>query len=655
MARLDARIRLIEVVMLLGAIAMVTRAGYLQLAKGQQYAREAAARRTQSKVLEAPRGRIYDRHDALLATSLEQYRLDIAGEQVTDAAALLAVYRADVGGNRKGLERALRTRSDFYAHGPFTASEMRRLRTFNGVHLRPLYRREYPSGPLARPLIGSLAADGPTGATGLERFLDSLLTGQAGQAVLIKDRAGRTYESPGRVARMPVRGHDVMLTIDRELQGIAEGALTAAFAEYSPRRGDIVFIDPRTGEILAAASREVAPDGREAASASYFTSSFEPGSTAKPLTAAGLLELGRVGENDAVTGEGGEWAVNGRPRPVRDDHPVAGPITLGRAIEVSSNIAMAKFSQRLAPAEHYDVLRSFGISTPTGVEFSVEDPGRLPPPHRWHAGLEGVSAAMGYNVQVTPIQLAAAYGALANDGLLMSTSLIKEIRAPDGRVIYRHTPVVVRRVVSAEVAATVRGYLARSAGELGTGGRSQVKGTVLGKTGTARLVENGRYINAHAASFAGIYPADDPQLVVVVRIERPEGNYYGGFVAAPLVRRMLSQALAARRTALDRVRLAGDRVERPARSSRTDAEDLPRTRSWVAFPLADAAAAAATTSVVPDVTGQSVRKAAEALYQRGFQVQLDGAGFVRRTVPAAGDSLTLGKVVTVVATMTSRP
>jgi cell division protein FtsI (penicillin-binding protein 3) len=320
---------------------------------------------------------------------------------------------------------------------------------------------------------------------------------------------------------------------------------------------------------------------------------------------------------------------------------------------VSSNIGITKFASRLQPDEHFDALRAFGFGTPTGVEFPGEVPGGLPLPHGWRKGQQGPSVAMGYAFQVTPIQLAAAYGAIANDGLLLAPTIIKEIRDPSGLLVFRHEPLVVRRAVSPEVAADLRGFLALSAADSGTGGRAQVKGRVLGKTGTARLVENRRYTREYAASFAGIFPAKDPQLVVVVRVEKPKGQYYGGFVAAPLVGQMLTQALAARRTALDRTRLADEQIARPKPLA---AAQLPEAaRTWVPVPLARPAAGRATPRVVPNVIGWSPRSAALALHRRGFRVRLDGTGLVIRSEPAGGDSLSDGRTVTIYAARERTP
>ena len=652
MAKPEARINVLQIFFAVGALAIAGRAGYLQLYRGAEFRRRATFQRTVHKVLVAPRGVIYDRTLTPLATSLERYRIDIAPEQVDKAAELIKVFRADLGEPVARLRQRLAKGEGFYAHGPFTAGQVRRLRTFRGVYLRPIYRREYPSGLLARPLIGSLSPDSSVGTTGLERFLDSLLAGTAGEARLLRDRQGRTYESPGRVIKAPSAGNDVVLTIDKELQEIAEGALAGVFRDIKPRRGDIVFLDPRTGELLAAASREILPSGEEAASASYFQNSFEPGSTAKPFTAAALLALARVTSAEAVSGENGHWkmpTIGGRFRDITDVHAQHVPITLARAIQVSSNIGMVKFAKKLTPAEHFDILRAFGFGTPTGIEFTAEGGGALPAmPDRWRVGDQQPSVAMGYAFQVTPVQLAAAYGAIANDGLLLAPAVVKEVRGKGGTVLYRHQPTVVRRVISSEVAARLRLFLSSSASDSGTGSRAQVKGGVSGKTGTARLVENGRYVDRRAASFAGMFPAKDPQLVVTVRIEDPEGQYSGGLVAAPLVAQMLRQALAARKTAIDRASLADERIEAPPEPTNPDEHDIPRVRFAVAIPLQPDRARSKPIGVVPDVAGKTIRAAAQSLHSRGYRVGVEGSGErVSGTVPAAGDSLGIGKTVKV--------
>jgi cell division protein FtsI (penicillin-binding protein 3) len=583
--------------------------------------------------------------------------VQLALKEIKDQAGLVRRMTADLGVPADSLRRMFRRGTPLYPyfHGPYTALEVARLRKMPGVHLQTTYSRAYPSGVLAGPIIGAVSGDGGAGESGLERALDSVLAGEPGLTVDLKDPSGRQFESPDRLIREPVPGYDVTLTLDAELQGIAENALIQALKQFKAEAGDVVFLDHRSGELLALASRSA--EG-PSTTPSVFTSAFEPGSTAKPFTAAALLALHRVAGSETVSGENGEWTyptAGGHTRTVHDAHVEHGPISLARAIQVSSNIAVAKFASRLHAEEQYEMLRAFGFGSPTGVEFPSEAAGVLARPHRWRQGYSAQSIAMGYELQVTPVQLAAAYGVFANDGVLLAPTLIKEIRDVEGRVLYRHQAEVVRRVISPEVAATIRGFLADAASDSGTGGQAQLRFGIIGKTGTAKELENGSYASGeYRASFAAIFPAKDPQLVAVVTIDRPHGGaYYGGLIAAPLTAEMLRQALAARKSVIDRGALEDADVEHfhpPARLGRPVAAEVPAAvPAAVRLPLASPAPAQQPIVVVPDVAGRSVRSAAFALHQRGLRVRVDGSGVVTRSVPAAGDSLAAGKTVVLVA------
>jgi cell division protein FtsI (penicillin-binding protein 3) len=308
---------------------------------------------------------------------------------------------------------------------------------------------------------------------------------------------------------------------------------------------------------------------------------------------------------------------------------------------------MAKFAQRLAPSEQYDVLRDFGFGSPTGVEFPSESRGRLARPDRWQPMYTRASLAMGYEIGVTPVQLAAAYGAIANDGVLLTPTLLREVRRADGALAYRREPEPVRRAVSPEIAARLREFLGRAVGEGGTGERAQLTNfPLLGKTGTARRFVDGRYVNEHTASFAALFPADAPQLVVIVKIEDPKGEYYGGLTAAPLTKTMLQQALASHRVAINRSALATAESARAPAAPRA-APAAARSPAVVMPWPPPGAAPGPETLPVPEVHGTSVREAALALHRLGFQVDLRGMGRVVRTSPAAGQPAAAGSTVIV--------
>jgi cell division protein FtsI (penicillin-binding protein 3) len=654
MARPTARIAALQFCFILGVGAILVRAAQLQIVHGAKWSREAEAQRTERAVLPARRGTIYDRNGVPLAVTQEFFHVGVAPNELADrrgAARLLATQLALA---PAGVARDLASRKWAYYHGPFTAMQIQPLRGVKGVHLSGSFERFHPARELARPIIGEIAPETSAGAAGLELALDSLLAGQPGEAVLLKDRAGRRYDSPSRLVRQPVPGHDVYLSLDASLQEIAERALAEALTSMHAEAGDIVFFDPATGELLALASRQANAGQLAAARPSTITDPFEPGSTAKLFTAAALLVHKRVDSTAAVNGENGVWEMpvdsRGRTRKITDAHKTKGNLTLAQAIQVSSNIGMSKFAQRLTVEEQFGVLRDFGFGSPTGIEFPSESRGRLERPDRWQPQYTRASLAMGYEFGVTPVQLAAAYGAIANDGILLTPTLVREVRRADGKLLYRHQPEPVRRAISPEIAGRLRSFLAGAVGEGGTGERAQLANyALMGKTGTAVRFVAGRYVRGqYTASFASLFPADHPQLAVIVKIENPRGAYYGGQTAAPVTKSMLQQALASHRVAIDRSRLTPkDTVLPPKIAERAAAVGGPPPRTVVIPWPYGVADSAPRPLPVPEVQGTTVREAALALHRRGFRVDLRGTGRVTHTTPPAGQTVAPGTAVVV--------
>jgi len=638
MAKLAVRLEFVERGVFVALALLAVRAAQVQLLEGRRWAEAAQAQRTERIVLPARRGTLSDRHGTPLALTQETYHVGVAPNELRDPARDGALIARQLGLTGRWQE-ALHKRYAYLA-GPFSALEVRPLRSVRGVHLEPVVNRFYPAPELARATIGRVGDDG-YGASGLEKTLDSLLAGRSGSAVVLKDRAGREYESPARVIAQPIAGHDVELTLDAELQEIAQRALDDALRRMDADGGDVVMLDPATGEVLAIASRQREGTARPSA----FIDTFEPGSVAKIFAAAALLALKRVRPGEHVSGEDGIYRLPGRP-PITDEDPQP-TLTLADAIRVSSNIAIVKFAARLRPAEQYRMLRDFGFGVLTGIEFPGEAAGRLRPPSEWTRP-SAASLAIGYELSVTPIQVAAAYAALANGGLLLQPSLIREVRSPEGRVLYRHEPEPVRRAVSPEIAAALRDLL-RGVVERGTGAEAALTNfPVAAKTGTARRVVNGHYApGQYTASFAALFPADKPQLVLVVKIDNPhKGSYFAAQTAAPVTRSMLEQALAARTVALDRARLSTAAPPATAVPLEDDGGVVPYVVPW---PYQPDSVGARRRQTVPDVTGLRLREAVRALHRRGFRVALKGWGTAEHTWPAAGDSAATGATVTLFA------
>lgn len=645
MAKPAARIVFMEALLILAGAAVVARSFWLQVVHYKVWVDKAAKGRGRDEVVPARRGRIYDRNGAPLAVSREQYHISIAMNQVRDTAALQALLVADLWLPRAKVADQF-ARDDAYFYGPFGAEQVARVRKLRGVRLETMYSREYPMQALGDRILGRLNERGDSGIEGMEKALDTLLQGKPGLQHVLMDAKGRKIRLPGPPIAEPVAGRDVLLTLDNDLQGIAEGALRAAIREHNAFGGDVVVIDVRTGELLAVASRRRIPGADSAVStSSAIVEPNQPGSTSKLFTVAAILRSGA--DTTPVLVEGGHWdqpVSRKTTRSIDDVHALHGPVTLGEMVKYSSNIAATKFSMKLTKDQQYEALRDFGFGAFPGLGFPGEAPGKLRRPVLWENDLLSMgSLAMGYEWEASSVQVAAGYAAIANHGVLMAPSLLREVRDEHGTPTWTHRADTLRRAVPESVAGHLFEYLMLTEGDGGTGAKAQLdRFPVPGKTGTAK-VDGGGY----RASFAGIFPAIDPQVIVYVMIDRPGGKLiYGGEVAAPVVRQLLQQALLARTSPLDRRWLV--EAKSPGSPAVAIATPAPTAPVRVGVPVAPIVAAAPST-MVPNVSGQAARSAVVTMQRAGFQVRLIGRARVRTSNPAAGDSLPRGSTVTIYA------
>lgn len=659
----SSRIGTVHLVLALFALVLLGKSAHVQLFQQGRWEARATRQQVQERTLPAPRGDILDATGAVLAQSRAVVRLAVAPHEVRDRARLARLLRR-AGVSDAFVKRAVDLdRKWVQIPGRFVAEDVAQLLATRGVHATQERERVYAVSDGTRPVVGSVHPDG-AGRDGLELALDSLLAGRDGAARVVRDARGRVHVSPAASGEAPVPGHSVSLTLHRELQEIAERALADAMAKLGASGGDIVVLEPATGEIRAMASRRA---GVRVTAATALTEPFEPGSTLKPFIAAALLAHGRASPRDSIEVFGGEYTVNGRT--LRDVHRGEDVMTLADVLRWSSNVGIARFAERLTPREQYEALRDFGFGTPTGVPFPSEAAGRLMVPARW-SRQSAASLAIGYEISVTPLQLAAAYAAFANGGRLLEPALVREIRAPDGTVIYRHAPRVARQVIPPSVAAQVREMLVDVVAQ-GSAVQADLETfMVAGKTGTARRTIGGRYeVMQYYATFVGLFPAADPQFVILVKLDSPQGAYYGGATAAPVTRAVLEAALAARDAALDRsvlaalprriradttagsadsarsIALAGEALT-PAAAAGPPAAAAGAARPFVArLPYAPEPPQPRRPRTVPSVTGMELRDAVRALHGAGFRVRLVREGPHGTTQPAAGALAPAGAVI----------
>ncbi len=646
MAKPSARIHFLQGVLAILGVGVLVRSVVLQVVQYPQWHVRAEQRRVTRSIMPR-RGTIYDRNGVILASTEPQYRLRITVRELRDTATLVRQLPELLNISPQRVRAEFARDYPFFA-GPFTAEEIDPIRNLRGVHLDVVYRRVYPQDSTAVALIGTLDASGTSGVGGIEKSYDSLLSGTPGEERAWRSAAGRVLESPGNVVREPVAGASVYLTIDRDLQNIAETELLATIGKYSADGGDFVIYEVETGEILANASfRRDSLTGRMQRTASAIVEGYDPGSTAKLFTAAAILKTGS--DTTPVSGECGAWGQvvsQNYTRHIFDVHRTCEMLGLGDAIKFSSNIAMSKFSLRLNGDEQFMTLRDFGFGTPLGLNFPKETGGLLKRPADWdNPLLAKPSMAQGYYFRVSTTHLAAAYAAIGNHGILLAPALVREIRDSRDSVRYRHRPQVIRRAIPDSVARHLMQYLGEVTETGGTGLKAQLDdSSVVGKTGTAVLNFSKKgEPREYRASFAGLQPADHPRISFTAMIYRPQGQKYGGTVAAPIIRTALQQAIALLASPIDRKEPAQSVV----RAARPMAElPVEAPEHSLHLPLAPATMADAGLVAVPELGGRTLRDAAFALHQLGFTVKLVGRGRVRGTVPVAGDSMPRGSMVT---------
>ena len=660
--KVRVRRRVLLVCWLMSGAVIVARAVQIQVAQASFWREEAEGQHRTSVEIAAVRGSVLDRSEVELATSRETFKVSVAPNELRDADAVTRLL-VETLGLEEPLVREATTSAKPWRVLPntFPPSVREALDGVRGVYLEPKHRRFYPRGDLARGLLGSVRDGEASG--GVEQAYDAVLKGTAGQEVLARDPTGKAIPGESVLVERAREGSQVVLTLDVDLQEIGQQALAEAIRETEARGGDLLITDPGTGDVLAMVS--IRDESTSALSA--INTPYEPGSTIKPLTVAGLLQHGLMSLDDVVDTEDGVWIVAGEP--IRDVGSENGPMTLARALQISSSVGIAKAAQTMTPAVQYQNLRDFGLGAPTGIGLPGEAIGTLRRPERWSAR-SSASLAYGYEVSVTPLQMAMAYGALANGGLLMEPRLVKEFRDSNGRVTTHFPPRTVRRAVSTSVAREVTDVLV-DAVEVGTGTQARL-GTfkVAGKSGTSRAYSDsvGAYqAGDYFASFVGFFPADDPQLVVMVKLDRPRGAYYGGSVAAPVTRATMEAVLAARQTPIDRRALVEVARTRKLEASRRETDDgrVPFVPRFAQLRMSGAPGSLATRdpagwrlsesgppqdramATVPDVVGLRGRAAVRRIHEAGFRVEWDGSGVVSQVVPRAGSILTPGDTVRV--------
>ena len=530
---IERRIGLLFACFLLLFLAAIGRAAWVQGVQGGRLSADAQSQHTQTVTIPGQRGRILDRKGRELAVSEDAADVIATPYQVQDPARaarrlapLLHVPEAQI-------LRSLADRSSGFAYlarqvDLTTADRIRKLK-LAGIGTVPSSRRIYPEGKLAAQVIGTVGVD-DQGLTGLEASDDSLLGAANGERQVVLDGLGKEIER--NTVNGAQQGQDLRLTLDAGIQARTEEVLANLAQTYHPKSATAIVMDPRNAEVLAMADWPSFDPSKPASAspeelrntATGFT--YEPGSTFKAFTVAGALSEHLVTPNtvfDLPT------AIQVADRTISDAEE-RGPEsrTVAQILAQSSNVGAVKIGLELGADRFYRWVRRFGFGDPTGVQFPGEERGIVPAPSQFSGSTMG-NLPIGQGLSVTPMQMAAAYSAIANGGILRAPRLVLE--NGDSRV----APPPGHRVISTQISTQLRQMLEGVLAPGGTASEVSVPGyTLAGKTGTAQVAVKGGYSDTRfVASFVGFAPAEDPQLLVAVVVDEPQGNYYGGVVAAP--------------------------------------------------------------------------------------------------------------------------
>lgn len=545
---------LMAIVVVLAAFGgLAFRVGQLHLDDNSELrATVAKTRRVEQQIL-VGRGRILDRRGAILAMDLTVYRLNADPQMILRdglVEAYASLFARKLGLDRSLVETRLRQpgRRQVYLAHELSEDDRQRLLELKLKHvwLEPVSARHYPQHNLASHVVGFSNTEG-VGSAGVEQALDEVLRGVPGVRVSQQDGKRREMLDRRILEIPPQAGADVHLTIDINLQAMAEAALDQAVQQHRPLGAWAVIQDVRTGEILAMASRpdfdlnaygRTPPERMRNCPAAYV---YEPGSTFKiGVIAAGLNE-GIIRPETVFDCENGLWMY--RNRPLRDFHPY-GRLSVADVLKKSSNIGAAKIALMLGDGRLERYLREFGVGRPTGVELPGEEGGIFRSRSQWDA-LAPTRIAMGHSVGVTTLQMLGIMSAIGNHGFLMKPVVVKRVVDAKGRIVREFAPGVAARPIREDTARLMCALLAHVTEEGGTGRRAAVPGyRVAGKTGTATKPGPGGYDeNRNVASFVGVIPAEDPVLAIAVAVDEPQPEHTGGVVAAPVFRQIAQEAV----------------------------------------------------------------------------------------------------------------
>ncbi|KPK89316.1 hypothetical protein AMJ80_09975 [bacterium SM23_31] len=689
---MHARIKILGCFLILIWICLVTRLFYIQVYRGNEFALLSKNQYLKEEILPPSRGDILDRNGRKLATDLAYYEFSAEPPLVKDAWKVATVFAQYLEKSHDDYLRILKQDEKFvYLHRKVPAEIAEKIlhRELKGVNYTTEFKRFYPYGDITGQLIGFPDVDN-VGIEGLEFKFNEILAGIPGKRILTTDALGNQKTDFNYPVQKPVSGNNIITTLDLDCQIIAFEELTKAIEQYDAVSGTVILMNPMTGEILAMVSLPACDSNNPGAVQPHLrknrsiNDTFEPGSIFKIVTAAAALEMGIVSPEDTIFCENGQIRFGRR---IFSDAKPYGNLTVKEVIEHSSNIGTYKIAEKAGTGNLYKFAKKFGFGSKTGIEFGGESPGILRNTSEWTSH-SLASIAIGQEITVNALQLVNSYAAVANGGILMKPYIVSAIYNQSGAIIKEFKPQTIRRVVSKRTAEILTSFF-EGVVDHGTAVSAKIPGnTIAGKTGTAQKVdpETKTYSNKDfISSFVAYYPSKNPKIAGIVIIDSPKGKYYGGTVAAPVMKNIINRITHVPGSTLFAsfvhvtdnepeqksvfqalLRLASGNhpkyfpvlcaADEKADDPESQGEDK-KSRSPRSFVIkldrekedknSENGPTAKNQNLieVPEVTGISIREAVNILVQKGLNVKItSGSGFVAEQSPLPGTKVVQGRI-----------
>jgi cell division protein FtsI (penicillin-binding protein 3) len=615
----------------------------LQVLKKEQLYKLAAQQQNVQIPLVPKRGTVYDTKGNELAVSIEVDSVYADARKVVDvektANELASILQID----RKELKQRLKNHRPFeWVQRKISSKEAERIKALQlpGLSFLKENRRFYPNSKLAAHLIGFVGLDSK-GLEGVEFQYDALLNGENHVWTAARDALGREIAMGNVPFEKEDHYRNIVLTIDKPIQHITETELDRGVEKWGAKGGMAIAMDPLTGKILAMASYPTFNPNQfiQYRSKSWRNEAvsdvFEPGSLFKVFLAAAALEEQAVRPSDSFFCENGSYTVYDR---TIHDHSKHGWLTFQQIIKFSSNIGASKVGEKMGRERFYRYISAFGFGEKTRINLPGEGKGIVHHPRYWPpVALDTIS--FGQGISVTGIQLVTALSAIANGGFLMKPYVVEKIMDEKGEVVQSFQPEIVRKIISEETAKKVTALLKATTEKGGTGEGAVPAGyEVAGKTGTAQKVDSllgGYSEDRYTSGFMGFAPAEEPKLVLLVVIDEPQGNNYGGVVAAPIFKAIMEKALPYLNV-----------IPKGTMIVKNELDSAPKKGALEPQPLIDGVKVGkgAGMVVMPDLTGLSMRNALSRMEGRGLIIKVSGNGKVVEQTPRPGTVIEKGDI-----------